>query len=191
MNILYVHSHPYAKSFHAAIRDSYVAAAKKAGHTVEVINLGELSFDPVLRFGYSEYMSPDDAIDRSQQLVKWADHIVFAYPLWWGGPPSLLTGWIARVFTPGFSYHTHGLLTSERLLTGTSADIIITSRTPRFLWPFTGNIGAALLTHNLFVLTGIKKRHIAVLDNMSLRADTPQRREKFLQKVFRMASKKA
>ena len=190
MNILYVHSHPYAKSFHAAIRDSYVAAAKKADHAVEVINLGESSFDPVLRFGYSEFMPQDDVIDLSQKLVKWADRIVFAYPLWWGGPPSLLTGWIARVFTPGFSYRTHGLLKSERLLTGKSADIIVTSRTPRFLWSFTGNIGVTLLTQNLFVLTGIKKRRIAVLDNMSLKADTPARREKFLRRVSRMGSGK-
>lgn len=92
MNILYINGHPYAKSFHAAIRDSYIKAAKEKGHTVKVLNLGELKFDPVLRYGYSERMPQDDDIDESQRLVKWADHLVFASPLWWGTPTSLLMG---------------------------------------------------------------------------------------------------
>lgn len=187
MKILYINGHPYTKSFHAAIRDEYVAAAKANGHTVEILNLGERTFDPVLRFGYSERMAQDDVIDESQRLVKEADHLVFAYPLWWGTPTSLLMGWIARVFTPGFSYHIISLTRTERFLAGKTADIIITSRAPRFAWPFVGNGGAAPLTKNLFYLTGIKKRKIIVLDFMSLKQDTLARREKFLKKVSRIA----
>ena len=183
MNVLYVNSHPYSKSFHAAIRDSYIESARAHGHTVEVLNLGELSFDPVLRYGYSEFMSQDDEIDRSQELVKWADYIVFAYPLWWGVPPSLMMGWMTRVFSPGFAYHTPSLLKRERFLLGKTADIIITSRAPRILWSVVGNAGATPLTRNLFPLTGIKRRRTIVLDFMNLKTDTEARRKKFLKKV--------
>ena len=187
MNILYINGHPYAKSFHAAIRDQYVAAARANGHTVDVLNLGERAFDPVLRFGYSERMPQDAVVEEAQRLVKKADHLVFTYPLWWGMPTSLLMGWIARVFTPGFSYHMTSMSKSERFLIGKTADIIITSRAPRFAWLFVGNSGAAPLTRNLFYLTGIKKRKILVLDFMSLKPDTLARRKKFLKKVARLA----
>lgn len=183
MNILYINGHPYKKSFHAAIRDSYINAAKANGHTVKVLNLGTLQFDPVLRFGYSERMPEDKVITTSQELIKRADHVVFAYPMWWGAPPSLFMGWVARVFTPGFSYRLTNPISPERLLRGKTADIIITSRAPRFAWWFVGNSGATLLTRNLFFLTGIKKRKLIVLDLMSLKFDTLARREAFLKKV--------
>lgn len=188
MNILYVNGHPYAKSFHAAVRDSYVEAAKAKGHDVEVLNLGALAFDPVLRFGYSKRMSQDDAIDESQRLVTWADHIVFAYPLWWGTPPSLITGWIDCVFTPGFAFRLTSIIRPDRMLAGKTADVIITSRAPRFGWVFVGNSGAAPFTRNLFYLTGIKKRKVLVLDLMSLKPDTLPRRQKFLVKVAKTAA---
>lgn len=185
--MLYVNGHPYAKSFHVAIRACYMNAVKAKGHAVEVLNLGELSFDPVLRYGYHERMPEDPVITESQRLVKWADHIVFAYPLWWGMPTSLFMGWVARVFTPGFSYRMVSMTKTEHFLKGKTADVIITSRAPRFAWPFVGNSGAAPLTRNLFYLTGIKKRTITVLDLMSLKSDTPARREAFLKKVAKVA----
>jgi putative NADPH-quinone reductase len=188
MNILYVNGHPYAKSFHAAIRDAYVEAARAANHEVQVLNLGELSFDPVLRYGYHERMPQDADIDESQRLITWADHIVFAYPLWWGAPTSLFMGWVARVFTPGFSYSLGNPLKPGRFLAGKTADLIVTSRAPRFAWPLLGNNGVGLMTRNLFYLTGIKKRKIAVLDQMSLKPDTPPRRQKFLKKITKTAS---
>lgn len=183
MNILYVNGHPDAKSFHAVIQRAYVDGVDTEKHEVKVLALGELVFDPVLRFGYREFMSEDADILRSQELVKWADHIVFAYPLWWGAAPSLLTGWIARVFTPGFSYNSKGLTHVTRHLKGKTADIIITSRAPRWMWALAGNSGATPLTKNLFFLTGIKKRKLFVLDQMSLKKDTAARRERFLQKM--------
>lgn len=182
MNILYVNGHPYDKSFHSAIRDSYTNRLDPK-HKVEVLNLGDLTFDPVLRYGYHQFMSEDADIQRSQDLVKRADHIVFTYPLWWGTPPSLMMGWIARVFTPGFSYNMKDMLHNVPHLKGKTADIIITSRAPRFMWPLVGNIGAKLLTRNLFALTGIKSRRLFVLDWMSLRRDTEHRRKHFLQKI--------
>lgn len=101
MNILYVNGQPYNKSFHAAIQAAYVDGIDATKHNVEVLALGELDFDPVLRYGYSKPMPEDPVITRSLELVRWADHIVFVYPMWWGMMPSLMSGWIARVFLPG------------------------------------------------------------------------------------------
>ncbi|WP_415635732.1 NAD(P)H-dependent oxidoreductase, partial [Pseudostreptobacillus hongkongensis] len=40
-------------------------------------------FDSVLRYGYRKRMEKDENISRSQELLLWADHIVFVYPIWW------------------------------------------------------------------------------------------------------------
>ncbi len=188
MNILYINGHPDAKSFNAAIQRAYVSGIDTDKHEVQVLALGELAFDPVLRFGYREFMPEDADITRSQELVTWADHIVFAYPLWWGAAPSLLTGWIARVFTPGFTYNSKGVRRVTQHLKGKTADIIITSRAPRLMWGIAGNSGAKPLTRNLFTLTGIKKRKLFVLDQMSLKKDTITRRERFLDGIKRASA---
>ena len=188
MNVLYVNGHPYKKSFHAAIADNYIAGLNKTKHTVKRLDLGKLNFDPVLRFGYREFMPEDKDIKRSQNLIKWADHIVFAYPMWWGMMPSLMSGWIARVFVPGHSYRIINAIRSEHLLAGRTADIIITARAPRFAWIYGMNSAQKPLTRNLFFYTGIKKRKMLVLDHMTLKKDTDPRRKKFLVKVKQLAS---
>lgn len=188
MNILYVNGHPYDGSFHAAIENSYIEGIDEERHAIRRLDLGTLSFDPVLRFGYSKRMPEDEAIARSQELVTWADHIIFAYPMWWGMMPSLMSGWIARVFTPGFGYHAPTQLQIKQLLKGKTADIIITARAPRFSWIYGMNHGQKALTRNLFFYTGIKKRKLLVLDWMHLYRDTDVRRRRFLGRVKRTAA---
>lgn len=189
MNILYVNGNPKQKCFHNEIQHSYVSGVDADKHTVRALKLSECSFDPVLRHGYDEYMTEDSEIKASQELVRWADHIVFAYPMWWGGMPSLLSGWIARVFTPGEAFRYKGIIKTEKILKGKTADIIVTSRAPRIAWLIGANDSGHPLTRNLFVLTGIKKRKMLVLDQMSLPRDTKQRREAFLGRVRSRAVK--
>ena len=188
MNILYVNGHPYAKSYNAAIEKSYIDGIDKQKHTVKRLDLGKLQFDPVLRYGYHEFMPEDKDIKKSQGLILWADHIVFAYPMWWGMMPSLMSGWIARVFVPRHSYRVLGMFKFEQLLKGKTADIIITARAPRFSWIYGMNSAQKPLTRNLFMYTGIKKRKLIVLDWMDLPKDTEDRRKNFLQKVAKISS---
>ena len=187
MNILYINGHPYEKSFHKAIEKHYLDGIDKTKHKVKVLHLGQMEFDPVLRFGYSEFMPEDEEIKKSQELISWADHMVFAYPIWWGQMPSLISGWIARVFTPGHSYKMHGLFKSDKLLKGRTADIITTSRMPNSISSFS-NSSTKPLVNNLFVLTGIKTRKKANLGGMHLKNDTENRRISFLKKVKNLAN---
>jgi NAD(P)H dehydrogenase (quinone) len=185
MNILYINGHPYKKSFHGAIQKSYVSGIDRSKHTVKVLELGELSFDPVLRGGYSEIMPEDPEVTKSQDLVMWADHLVFAYPMWWGMMPSLMSGWIARVFVPRKMYHITGLISAERNLKGKTGDIIITSRLPRLLWWTGANASPRVVAMNLFFWTGIKHKKTLIIDLISLKWDTEERRKRFLRKVKR------
>lgn len=187
-NILYVNGHPDSGSFHAAIRDAYASGVDTTKNTLHILNLGEEDFDPVLRYGYRKHMEEDPFIARSQQEVLWADHIVFAYPIWWGQMPSVMSGWQARVFTPAVAFSYTSKFSTDKRLAPRTADIIVTSRTPRYLWGIAGIGGTKLLTDNLFMLTGIRTKKKLVLSGMGMHNDDEKRRAEFLDKVKRRAA---
>jgi putative NADPH-quinone reductase len=188
MNILYVNGHPYEKSFHGAIEKSFTKNVS-SHHSLEVLSLGKETFDPVLRFGYSKRMPKDPFIERSKELVQWADHIVFSFPIWWGVAPSLLHGWIDRVISPGQSYQYEGML-PKPLLKPKTADIIVTYRAFKpMLWVI-GVFGISVFMRNIFLVTGLRKKKVLRLGGISLHpaVDTQKRREAFLTKVSRRAA---
>ena len=191
MRILYINGHPDPESFHSAIRDAYLAGIDPTRHEVRVLNLGEQSFDPVLRFGYRQRMDADPEIEEAQRLVQWADHLVSAFPVWWGDAPALLKGWIERVFTPGFAYSFAGASIGH-LLKGRSAELIVTQRGLRPLaWIF-GNHQLGIFRRNLFGLTGIRLRGVLSLGGIGLipRTDSPDRRARFLVRVRRSSCRR-
>lgn len=123
MNVLIVYAHPEPKSFCAALKDEAVETIRRAGHDAAVSDLYGEAFNPVAgrhdfldvaeaaRFHYqSEQQHAVDGggfspeLAREQARVAAADAIVFLFPLWWGGPPAILKGWIDRVLAYGFAY---------------------------------------------------------------------------------------
>jgi NAD(P)H dehydrogenase (quinone) len=123
MHVLIIHAHPEPSSFSAALKDEAVAAIEAAGHSVDVSDLFAQGFDPVAgrhdfrsvadasRFHYqteqlnaARTQSFSDEIAREQARVEAADLFILQFPLWWGGPPAILKGWIDRVLAYGFAY---------------------------------------------------------------------------------------
>ena len=51
-NILVLLGHPDADTFSGNVADHYQAGAEDAGHTVQRVNIGDLSLDPILHKGY-------------------------------------------------------------------------------------------------------------------------------------------
>ncbi len=90
--ILVILGHPNRDSFCGAIVHSYMEGAKAAGNEVQLIAVGDLSFDPILHKGYSSIQELEPDLTAGQTAITWAQHIVFVYPLWWGGMPALLKG---------------------------------------------------------------------------------------------------
>jgi len=129
--VLVILGHPIVGSLCGALADSYTGAAESAGHEVRRINLAELKFDPILRHGYAEPQPLEPDLVNAQAQIKWAQHVVFVYPTWWGSMPALMKGFIDRTFLPGFAfkYHKRSPLW-DRLLTGRTAELIVTMDTP-------------------------------------------------------------
>ena len=134
MDILILVGHPFKRSFVASLATSYFEGVRTTGTSVEIIFIGDLNFDLSLHEGYHSIQVLEPGLERARDAIKQANHIVFFYPQWWGSAPALLKGFIDRVFLPGFAfkYHQKGPYW-DRLLSGKSGEIWLTSDSPR-IW---------------------------------------------------------
>jgi putative NADPH-quinone reductase len=137
--IFILNGHPGPASITRQATERYAAAARAAGHEVRLSHLHDLSFDPDRgKAGYANAKPLEPVLEEALGNLEWCSHFVLAFPLWWGGFPAKLKGWIDRVFTIGRTFTTEettpiGL--PKPLLTGRTARVLITSDTPRsFLW---------------------------------------------------------
>ena len=181
--VLVVLVHPDPDSYAAALFSAYVQAAQGAGHQVEALDLGKEQFDPVLRFGYRQHMAPDPFIERSQELVAWADHITLIFPIWWSQLPALLSGWIDRVFAPGFAYNRRPGFSSVKHLKGKGATGIVTSRGPAWAQGIVGSSVKRQVKSLILGYCGIKPVRLMQLGNIGTKKDNSDRRAAFIERV--------
>lgn len=134
MRTLIILGHPDKNSFNARLADSYEKGAKEKGGDVERINLIDLRFDPILK-NFTRQQNLEADLIEAQRLIKWANHIVFIFPVWWSSPPALLKGFIDRVFLPEFAFkYRENSSMWDKLLSGRSSRLIMTNDTPA-TWP--------------------------------------------------------
>lgn len=122
-------AHPDKNSFCNALADAYEKDAKKNSN-FKRLDLSDLKFNLNLKFGYHKKMKLEPDLQKSQKLIKWADHLVFVFPTWWASLPALLKGFIDRVFLPGFAFKYTGKISWKKFLKGKSARLIVTMGAP-------------------------------------------------------------
>lgn len=129
--ILVIQGHPVKDTFIDCLKDTYIASAREAGAEVKEIMLRELQFEINFREGYRGNQPLEADLQSAQDLISWADHLVFFYPNWWGTYPAQLKGFIDRTFLPGFAFkYTGNGREHVKLLTGKSARIVVTMDDP-------------------------------------------------------------
>jgi len=149
------HPDPDPARFIHALGDAYATGAK--GHRVRQFKLAELDF-PLLRSA-ADWMegAPPASIASAQADIAWADHLVILYPLWLGDMPALLKAFLEQAMRPGFAlrYREKGL--PEKLLTGRSARIVVTTGMPAFFYKFFyGAHSVKSLERNILKFVGIR-----------------------------------
>jgi putative NADPH-quinone reductase len=131
--ILIINGHPDKESFNHALSAAYIKGVNKTDSELTQINISDLDFNPNLRFGYRKRMELEPDLVGAIDKIKKADHIVWVFPIWWGGYPALMKGFIDRTFLPGITFlPIEGKPLPKKLLKGKSARLIITSDTPKW-----------------------------------------------------------
>lgn len=135
--ILLIDAHPDGSEPHLchALADMYAQGAKFGGHEVRRLKLADLDF-PLLR---SRKQWEDGAVPQAlvpvQRDILWAEHIVFVFPLWLGGMPALLKGFLEQIARPGFALGPSGANPmGQKLLKGRSARVIVSMGMPAFVY---------------------------------------------------------
>lgn len=120
--------HPREDSLSRGMAEAYIRGAEKEGAEVRRMDLNDMDFDPDLTYGYHSRKELEPSLVEWRENTLWADHLCWAYPIWWGGMPAKMKGVIDRSFLPGFAmaYHESDPWW-DKLLKGRSADILLTA----------------------------------------------------------------
>lgn len=191
MNILLIYAHPSEKSFNHATREAFIKGAVSAGHTVDLIDLYQDNFDPVLRDTNPRAELAED-VKGYQERIKKADCLAFIYPTFWYRTPAILAGFIDRVFTSGFAYRyvktiIPGFKRPKGLLPVKKAIVIESYGGPGWYYRFVFSHMPWRRFKAVLKFCGIKKflHH----PNYSVPFGTDKMRQRYLKSVERMAEK--
>ena len=187
--ILIINGHPDKESFNFGLAQAYEKGVKDSGAELKIINVRELDFNPNLQYGYRKRTELEPDLIKAQEMIKWADHLVWFYPVWWGSVPAILKGFIDRVFLPGFAFKKReGSVWWDKFLSGRSARIICTLDQPGWFYRW---VNSRPSHHAMKKLTmkfvGISKVKITTIG--PLRLSKEEFRNKWLQKVERLGYK--
>ena len=123
MKVFVVYWHPEPQSFNAAMFHTACEILAEAGHEVKTSDLHDMHFDPVSgRNNFTSVKDPDylklqleemhatgmngfsAEIEAEMEKLEWCELMIWQFPLWWFGLPSVLKGWVDRVFAMGRVY---------------------------------------------------------------------------------------
>ena len=184
--IVVISGHPDQESFNSALAKAYVTGAKSTGAEVSEIIIGELDFDPNLRYGYRKRTELEPDLIQCQETLKWADHIVWVYPVWWGSVPAIMKGFLDRVLLPGFAFKKReGSVWWDKYFTGKTSRLICTMDQPTWFYKL---INRAPSHHAMKKLTmnfiGVKSVKITAIG--PLRLSSAEFRQKWLTKIEKL-----
>ncbi|MES2096502.1 MAG: NAD(P)H-dependent oxidoreductase [Pseudomonadota bacterium] len=96
-------ANPSPKSFCHSVAWAYAEEVKRAGQSFEIRDLNQIPFDPVLKDESlpARGTPPSPWVEAELDRLAARAAIVMVYPIWFGGPPAILKGYIDRVFGTG------------------------------------------------------------------------------------------
>jgi len=187
MRVLLIFCHPRPDSFSAALRTAAHDALTSTGHHVESRDLYAERFDPVLsgqeRGAYFDARElPTDIQDHVASLRR-ADALLLVYPTWWFGMPTLLKGWLDRVWLPDVAFRLGGTKALVPLLTNVRRiGVVTTYGSPWWLLWWVGWPDRRIVRRGLKPLCA-PNCQVEWLGLTAMDADRPERRTKFLDSV--------
>lgn len=181
--IAIINGHPNKESFNFGVAEAYKNGAIESGAEIKNITIADLSFNPNLQFGYQKRMELEPDLLKAWEIIQWADHLVWIHPVWWGGLPALMKGFIDRLFLPGLAYkYRENSVWWDKLLKGKTAHIITTIDQPGwYYWLMYGRPSVNQLKKSTLEFCGIKPVKVTYLG--IIRDSTEEQRKVWLKKV--------
>ncbi|MGB5484412.1 NAD(P)H-dependent oxidoreductase [Parasphingorhabdus sp.] len=178
------HPDPSPSRFGHAIAAAYAEAARAAGHDVREIRLAGQNI-PILE-SRKQWLEEDvpASVRPGQDAIKWAQHIIFYYPLWMGDMPALLKAFIEQAFRPNFAldYGEEGSgKMPEKLLRGRSARLIVSMGMPALFYrAYYASHSVRSFRRIILELTGIDPVTTSLIGNVDR---SEKHRERWLKKI--------
>lgn len=189
--ILQGHPDPSGSRFGRALAHAYEQAARAAGREVRTVDIAQIDF-PLVRTQADWKHGPlPPALLEAQQAIGWAEHLVVFFPLWMGGMPALLKGFMEQVLRPGFALKDQdGSPFGQKALEGRSARVVVTMGMPAlaYRWYFRAHSLRAL-ERNIFGLVGIAPVHETLIGQVETLDDGG--RERWLERLAQLGRRGA
>lgn len=190
MNVLLIFAHPNPVSFNRSILEIFTDELRSCHHHTRVRDLYTLDFKAVLNRedlgAFHAGRIPED-IRVEQEHLRWAEALVFIYPVWWWERPAILKGYIDRVFSYGFAFSVDekgpvGLLKHQKAL------VIQTLGTPEPVYDKSPGAKEAVwrnMTEGTLQFCGIPDiRHLSIF---GVNTSTAEERKRVLDQVGTIA----
>ncbi len=184
--VLIINGHPDELSYTYSLTQAYERGAIEAGATVKHLVIGQLQFNPNLQFDYRQRIELEPDLLEALESIRWATHLVWVHPVWWGGLPALMKGFIDRLFLPGIAFkYRPGSVWWDKLFTGKTARIITTLDQPAWYYQVMfGNPSINQLKKSVLLLCGVKPVRVTYIG--PVRSSTADRRIHWLETVSRL-----
>jgi len=176
------HPDPDRGRFVHALADAYADGAGQSGHEVRRLELAKIDI-PFLR-SRADWTDgePTPEIIACQEAIRWAEHIVFFYPLWLGDVPALLKAFLEQIARPGFAFGKGTM--PKPLLKGRSARLVVTMGMPAFFYRFYfATHSVKSFERNILKFVGIKPVEHTLIGNVEGDAKT---REQWLDTLLNL-----
>jgi NAD(P)H dehydrogenase (quinone) len=184
--ILIINGHPNKESFNQALATAYKDGAIKSSAAVSTIHINELQFNPNLQFGYTKRIDLEPDLLDSLEKIKTADHLVWIHPVWWGGLPAIMKGFIDRLFLPGLTYqYRENSIWWDKLLIGKTARIITTLDQPGWYYRLMyGRPSVNQLKKSTLEFCGVKPVKVTYLG--IIKTAKPEQRQKWINQIYNL-----
>jgi len=187
--ILIINGHPNKESLVSALAAVYRKGAEATDAEIREIVIADLQFNPNLQSGYRKRMEWEPDLADAWEKIKWADHLVWLHPVWWGSMPAITKGFIDRVFLPGYAFrYKPDSVWWDKLLKGKTARIITTLDQPGWYYRLVyGRPSVNQLRKTTLKFCGITPVRVTYIG--IVKTSTQEKRSKWLQKIERMGMK--
>ncbi len=190
--MLVVYCHPNPHSFTHAVLEAVRVGLDDAGCDVRVLDLYAEGFDPVLVVDERRRRRDLDKVEATRahrDQIAWSDALIFVYPVWWGGFPAMLKGYVDRTFVSGLTYSFQGrpktAVLPQGLMGGKEAHFFYTLDSPAIVaWVDPGWLSNYFTVFRYCGFSSVRRYYLA-----RLKLTTPDERTRWLGTARRDATR--